>query len=416
MNNTKVREADRRQAAWIYLRHVIEGSRPDVLELLWPGGWEHRISNDVPGAVEELARRIYRRDSKLPQAVLDTTSHRADCDPWREWEQASAQGLRLLTPEDAEWPVELDAAFITMGRAGADSSAGVRGQAEAPFALWVRGEGNLAQLVQRSITVVGTRAATRYGRQITHQFSTELAEQGYTIVSGGVEGIDKSAHRAALEAGVPTVVFLACGADVAYPRKNQELFDAILCNGGLVVSEYAPGTPPARHRFLTRNRLAAAVSRATLMVEAPYRSGAINTMNWAEAMLKPCLAVPGPVDVAASQGSLRRIQQGRAHLIRNTQDILEILEPVGAQLEIPLSGDEAMEEGPALSWQETAVFDAAGVEHDATGQLAQIQRDTGLSAQMIVRTVRKLESAGLLRREGDRWVKTHEEEGRPTTM
>lgn len=411
MDRANATDADKRRAAWIYLRRVIEGSRPDVLEQLWPEGWEKRRSEATPGAVEDLARRIYRRDDTLPRSLLDATAHRARYDPWADWDVVRSQGMRLITPDDEEWPDELTDAFVRMGESTADSDAGVRGQAEAPFALWVRGEGNLAQLVERSVTVVGTRAATRYGRQVTHQFCTELAGEGYTIVSGGAEGIDKSAHRAALDSGAPTIALLACGPDVAYPRKNHDMFEDIVRAGGLLVSEYAPGTPPARHRFLTRNRLAAALGQATLMVEAPYRSGAINTMNWAEAMLKHCLAVPGPVDVASSQGGLLRIQQERAKLIRTAKDVLELLEPMGSQLQIAFaSGEGAQGEGggPALSWQETAVFDASGTEHDATGQLSQIQRDTGLSPQAIVRILRKLEGAGVLFREGDRWVKDHE--------
>lgn len=403
------RDFARRELAWIYLRHVIEGSRADVLDLLWPKGWEVRRLNKDPADVERVARMIVMRDRALPHSVRVTTEHRCSYDPRGTMEYARREGLRLLTPDSPQWPTELTDAFLRMKGSGADNEAGVRGQAEAPFALWLRGSGNLAQLTERSLTVVGTRAATRYGRNVAYQFSRELGEQGYTLVSGGAEGIDKQAHLAAVEGGTPTVVLLAGGVDVSYPAKHQELFQRIAQTGSLLVSEYAPGTRPARHRFLTRNRLAAALGLATLMVEAPVRSGAINTMNWAEAMLKPTLAVPGPVDAAASQGGLLRIQQGRAALIRTSKDVLEHVEPVGQQMELDVELDG--EKSSTLSWQETAVFDAAGVRTDGTGSLSQIQADTGLSAEVVIRIVRDLEFRGLLVREGDRWIKARGRQG-----
>ena len=196
-------------------------------------------------------------------------------------------------------------------------------------------------------------------------------------------------------------------------------------SGSLIIGEYAPGTSAARHRFLTRNRLAAALGKGTVMVEAPVRSGAINTMNWAESMLKPTLAVPGPVDTAASQGTLLRIQEGRAQMAITSQDILDAVEPLGRQLELDVCTSGGSETnrgegrgpeggfgqrgiGPKLSWQETAVFDAAGIENDDSGSLTKIQRDTGLDGVLVMKLVRDLETMGLLRRKADRWVKVRD--------
>lgn len=418
-------EQQRIELAWIYLRHVVEGSRRDVLDLLWPDGWELRRMNQTPGDAIRVAGMILRRDKALPESLLNATAHRYDFDPRATQERSKRMGMRLLASDSEDWPTEFTDAFVRMMGTGADKDAGVRGQAEAPFAVWVRGEASLAELVKHSITMVGTRAATRYGRAVAYQFSTELSMQGYTMVSGGADGIDKQAHMAALEGGTRTVAVMACGADVSYPAKNHELFTRMVNSGSLIVSEYAPGTSAARHRFLTRNRLAAALGKGTVMVEAPVRSGAINTMNWAESMLKPTLAVPGPVDTAASQGTLLRIQEGRAQMAITSQDILDAVEPLGRQLELDVCTSEGSENnrgegrgaeggfdqrgtGPKLSWQETAVFDAAGIENDDSGSLTEIQRDTGLDGVLVMKLVRDLEAGGLLRRMGDRWVKVRD--------
>ncbi|MBC2681772.1 DNA-protecting protein DprA [Corynebacterium sp. 4HC-13] len=412
-----------RVLAWAYLRRVVEGSTPEILDLLWPhsddevsAGWSAReggcvgsqpMGKDRASArVVEVARRIYRRDTSLPDRVLMTTERRWNYDPTSDVEQAEQRGMRLLTPDSDEWPCELTQAFLRMADAGADNEAGVRGQASAPFALWVRGEVNLATVIQHSVTVVGTRAATRYGRNTAYQLCSELAGRGYTIVSGGAYGIDKQAHCAALDNGAPTIALLASGVDVAYPKKHRELFDRIVDSGGLLISEYAPGTPPARHRFLTRNRLAAALSQATVMVEAPIRSGAMNTMNWAEAMVKPTLAVPGPIDSAASQGCLLRIQEERAALVRTVADVVNAIEPVGRSMTL-WDEDTAGGQGHAvsLSWQETAVYDAVGIVTDTTGTVEDIQQATGLAPQVIVVALRLLREKGVIDRQGQRWVK-----------
>ena len=245
---------------WVYVRRVIEASRLDVLDMLWPNGWEQAGPADVRSVAEALARR----GGKLPDALADSTSQRYEQNPTRDAELAIARGWRLVTPEDDEWPSELTASFVRMADSGADHDSSVRGQAAAPFALWVRGDTRLDALVRRSVTVVGTRAATRYGEQVTRSFAGDLADAGFSLISGGAIGIDAIAHRASLESKMPTVVVMACGLDVSYPKAHGDLFEQIVAAGGMLISEYPPGTPPARHRFLTRNRLAAALGQATL--------------------------------------------------------------------------------------------------------------------------------------------------------
>lgn len=401
-------EDESRYRAWVYLRHVVEASKPEILDLLWPQGWQLRRLHNEPADVQRVARMIYARDSALPQCVLASTQRRYLFDPRPVIESARRTDMWLLTPDDPSWPDELTDAFVRMDGTGADSDGGVRGQAAAPFALWIRGRASLARLTEHCVTMIGTRAASTYGRRVATDFARELAQRGYTVVSGGAIGIDKQVHMAAVESGIPTVAFLANGVDVNYPAGHAQLFQQIIEGGGVLVSEYAPGTPPARHRFLTRNRLVAAVGQATVMVEAPIRSGAMNTMNWAEAMLKPTLAVPGCVTSAASQGSLLRIQQGRALLVRTVDDIVGVVNPVGDQLQLELElghHQASVPDGDLLSWQETAVFDATGIDTDDLGYVGQMQEDTGLAGAVVMRTVRDLEKRGYVVRRGDRWVK-----------
>lgn len=399
----------RRQLAWIYLRRVVEASRADVLHALWPDGWWNGAGE--PAGVEQLAEGLVQRRGPS-EALLAATERRYLADPREDEHRARRQGWRLVTPDSDEWPESLTETFVRMGEGGqADDT--VRGQAEAPFALWVNGRTRLDEAIRHSVTVVGTRAASRYGQEVCEMLGGGLAARGYTIISGAAEGVDTLAHRQALAHGAPTVAILACGLDVAYPRKNAEFLKQIVASGGLVVSEYAPGTPPARHRFLTRNRLAAAMGQATLVVEAPYRSGALNTLNWAEGMSRPTLAVPGPITAVRSQGCLDRLATGRAQLVRSVEDIQAAIEPLAMQMELGFDagnaggGAAAPAGGGAglMSWQHVAVFDAAGTARDHSGSLADIQEATGMDTKLIVTLARKLEKMGALQREGARWRK-----------
>lgn len=385
---------------WAYLRRVVEASRTDVLDLLWPDGWEKAGASQVKVVAEALARR----GGRLPDELADATSQRYEQDPSKDIELAAARGWRLVTPENDEWPEELSASFMRMANSGADHDSSVRGQAAAPFALWVRGDIRLDVAVRRSVTVVGTRAATRYGEQVTQSFTGDLADAGFSLISGGAVGIDALVHRAALQAKAPTVAVMACGLDIPYPKAHTELFEHIIAAGGLVISEYPPGTPPARHRFLTRNRIAAALGQATLVVEAPLRSGALNTLNWAEAFVKPTFAVPGPVTSHASLGCLDRIRTSRATLAVSARDLIEDLSPLGEQMSL---GFVEEDRSSLLSWEQTAIFDAAGLPsgRGSEGRLSQLVEATGLPARTVIRCLRDLEAMGRLRREADCWIR-----------
>jgi DNA processing protein len=225
------------------------------------------------------------------------------------------RGLRMLTPDDLEWPAELQQLGI-----------------KAPIALWASGEPNrLAGVTSTRITIVGARAATLYGEHIAMELSSELATQGRIVVSGGAYGIDGAAHRAATPARPgATIAVLATGLHNFYPAGHQQLFERILDNGGLVLSELPPGAAPTRWRYLQRDRLLAVLSGATVVVEAGYRSGSLSIAAQAHALGRPVGAVPGPVTSAASAGCHRLLQEGIATLVTDARDATDLLESTNA--------------------------------------------------------------------------------------
>ena len=223
---------------------------------------------------------------------------------------ASRDGIRLVCPGDAEWPSVLD----QLGPAR-------------PYALWLRGNADLRFACPRSVSVVGSRAATSYGAHVAGEIAADLGERGWAVVSGGAYGIDAAAHRGALAAEGVTIAVLACGVDYPYPAGHADLFAAI-CAQGLVVSEWPPGSRPARTRFLTRNRVIAALACGTVIVEAGERSGALNTARHAADLGKPLMAVPGPVTSAQSAGCHRIIREWSATCVTRAAEIIEMLSPL----------------------------------------------------------------------------------------
>lgn len=214
-------------------------------------------------------------------------------------------GGRLLTPADAAWPAGLD----DLGD-------------HAPIALWARGDTE-ALVGAGAVSIVGARAATPYGESVAGELAGDLAASGVTVISGGAYGIDGAAHRAALGAGGMTVAFLAGGVDRAYPIGHQQLFDRIR-RGGAVLSEVPCGAAPTKWRFLQRNRLIAAAGLATVVVEAGWRSGSLNTAGHAAALGRPLGAVPGPVTSAASAGCHRLLREYDAVCVTTAQEVREL--------------------------------------------------------------------------------------------
>jgi DNA processing protein len=239
-----------------------------------------------------------------------------EADPEADLDRAAAAGARFVIPGDSEWPrhVEVLAPPNQIG-----------GWSSLPFGLWVRGSASLDDLLKRSVAMVGARACSAYGEHVAGEIASGLAEQRITVVSGGSYGIDAATHRGALAAAGRTVAFVACGVDVSYPRGNDALFERIAANGA-IVSELPPGSSPTRQRFYTRNRLVAASTRGTLVIEASPRSGSLNIASWARRCGRPVMAVPGPVTSSTSAGTHELIRDHGARLVAGVTDVINSLE------------------------------------------------------------------------------------------
>jgi DNA processing protein len=185
--------------------------------------------------------------------------------------------------------------------------------------LWV--SGSLEGLRRPTVAVVGTRAATAYGKSLSRRFSAELSAAGCCIISGLALGIDAEAHRGALDAGGPTIGVLGSGHDAFFPARNRDLAQQMIQRGGAVLSPYEPAHPAYPSQFLERNGVVAALSDAVVVIEAPARSGALNTATWAAGRI-PVFAVPGDVDRAHVAGCHALIRDG-AILARCPQDVLD---------------------------------------------------------------------------------------------
>jgi DNA processing protein len=230
---------------------------------------------------------------------------------------ARRDGIGLVCPADPQWPGWLD----ELGSAR-------------PYALWLRGQADLHEACLRSVSIVGSRAATGYGAHVAGEIAADLGERGWAVISGGAYGIDAAAHRGALVTGAVTIAVLACGVDYPYPAGHADLF-ATIAEHGLVISEWPPGRQPARLRFLVRNRTIAALSCGTVIVEAGERSGALNTARHAAQLGKPLMAVPGPVTSAQSAGCHRIIREWGATCVTNADHIIEMLSPLGTPETLP---------------------------------------------------------------------------------
>jgi len=220
---------------------------------------------------------------------------------------ARTRGVTLVTRADPVWPEQLDDL-----------------DAHAPLCLWVRGDPSTLLKLRGSAAIVGARASSRYGEQVATELAADLSGTGTPVISGGAYGIDGAAHRAALHAGGLTTALLAGGADRAYPAGHTQLIDDI-AQRGLVVSEVACGSAPTKWRFLQRNRLIAALSGATVVVEAGWRSGSLNTAGHAATLSRPLGAVPGPISSATSAGTHRLIREYGAQCITGADDVREML-------------------------------------------------------------------------------------------
>jgi len=283
------------------------------------------------------------------------------------------------------------------GQAGADTRP-ARGDLAPPIALWVRGSGALDELCDQAAAIVGARAATGYGLHMAGELGAGLAAAGFTVVSGAAIGIDGAAHRGALAATGPTVAVLACGVDRTYPAAHEALLNLIAATG-LVVSEYPPGSVPARHRFLVRNRLIAGLAAGTVVVEAGLRSGAQRTAADARALGRPVMAVPGPVTSGRSAGCHGMIRGG-AILVTRVEEVLEEVGRIGQHLaEDPPAGGARPTDG--LSALAAVVHDALPAR--AAHGVAWLAAEAGVPPNAVRVALDELVRRELVEHVGGRW-------------
>jgi len=258
--------------------------------------------------------------------------------------------------------------------------------ADAPVLLFFRGD--LSCLQNSSVALVGSRAATSYGREVSYKLATGLARQGVVVVSGVALGIDTKAHQGALAAGGLTAGVLGCGLDVVYPRGNKDLYLQIADNG-VLLSEYPCGTRPDGFRFPARNRIISGIVQGVVIVEATLKSGSLITARLALDQGREVFAVPGRIDSAKSAGTHRLIQQG-AHLVQSVDDIL---------VEFGIGGEAQMQapsqvSGSVESTEEQLILDCLDVYPI---DIDTILRVTALEAGKILDLLLQLELRGLVR-------------------
>lgn len=364
---------DEERRAWAYLSRVAEPPCPDLAALV------ARV-----GALE-AARLVRRGDEGASWHERTEARRNMDCAA-ADLDVLDRMGGRLVVPGDDEWPA------VAFARVTVDGTRSVH----PPLALWVVGPEHLGELVSRSCALVGTRASTAYGEHVAADLATGLVEREVAVVSGGAYGIDGVAHRATLAADGITAAILAGGIDVPYPSGHSALLHRV-AKSGLVVSEYPPGVRPARYRFLTRNRLVAALSRATVVVEAGLRSGAANTAAWAERAGRPTCAVPGPVTSSASAGCHALIRNG-AHLVTRAAEIVELVGHMGEFADDPQRPASPLDD---LTDAEKCVYEALPAR--GTRTVDEIAVAAGMPAPQVLGPLASLELADLVVRVGSSW-------------
>lgn len=315
----ETRTQEEARAARAALMRMAEAGDPVMGRLIAAYGPRGALEQARRGRLEpEFARRetelatAARRRLDLTRLVSGWAARYAE--PEAVLAAGQELGARLIIPGDAEWPTQLDDL--------ADRR---------PFGLWLDGRANLRFTCLRSVSIVGARAATAYGTTVASELASALGERGWCVVSGGAYGIDGAAHRGSLATGASTVAVLACGTDVCYPTAHEELF-RVVREQGVVVSEWPPGFHPTRLRFLVRNRVIAALSRGTIVVEAAARSGALNTAAHAAELNRHLMAVPGPITSETSVGCHALIREGRAVCVTSAEEVIELVGSIGADL------------------------------------------------------------------------------------
>ena len=341
---------------------------------------EHQMSRDKFGKV--LATRRLRWNRRMERTLNAEAHMAATCGAW------------LVTPADPLWPPQLN----DLGPAR-------------PYGLWCRGDSrHLLDLASApSVALVGSRDPSIYGTEATTHLAAELARRGYTVISGGAMGIDIAAHRAALTqqgSDLPTIAFMAGGLDRLYPAQNSDALNMIV-DRGLIMSEVSVGNTPTRWRFLERNRLIAALARHTIVVEARWRSGALNTARHALEIGRTLWAVPGQINSPNSVGTNRLLRDGLAQTLTEAADILEYDAAAGFELgtEHESEWDRAasssaldeLTERQGRVWDDLSPRSYRGVDEIAAA--------LGLSARDVMADLFHLGRCGLAESSGTSWRK-----------
>ncbi|GAA1443427.1 DNA-processing protein DprA [Leifsonia poae] len=348
----------------------------------WP---PERLAAEVaeadPGAAAVLAPRI-------ADAIDRWTPRLSLAGATRSLESAARVGAVLLTRSHELWP----AGFGALGDG-------------APLALWVRGDAGAMRTLGRSLALVGARAATGYGEHVAMEAAAGLSDRGITVVSGGAYGIDGAAHRAALASDHPTVAFLAGGVDRLYPAGHTDLLTRI-AQRGLLVAELPCGSSPTKWRFLLRNRLIAAASAATVVVEAGRRSGSLNTAGHAAAIGRPLGAVPGPVTSPASAGCHRLLREFDAACVTDAAEMAELAgfdDPVSPGSSRGEAARRVALDGVAVDGHPVRVLDALVRTRGRPAHV--VASSSGLSVRDVTATLAELELEGRVAEHADGWVK-----------
>lgn len=348
---------------------------------------------DAASLVERVTAAGDALDEREATAGLERWRPRLDHALFvRSLTQAARVGARLLVPRDRLWP------------RGVDELA-----QHAPITLWVRGRPE-ALVEAPAVALVGARAATAYGEHVALESAAGLVDRGFTVVSGGAYGIDGMAHRSAIASHGTTVAFLAGGVDRFYPLGHESLLTRI-ADTGAVVSELACGAAPTKWRFLQRNRLIAAASDATVVLEAGMRSGSLNTAGHAAALGRPLGAVPGPVTSPASAGCHRLLREYDAVCVVDAAQMAE-LSAVGAT-DRPRADASPSEAGEGAahstppesepSPEGLRVLDAMSTRSPRS--VDDIARRAGLPATTVMGVLAVLDIDDIVRFRGNGWVR-----------
>ncbi|MCU1519239.1 MAG: processing protein DprA [Pseudarthrobacter sp.] len=307
-----------------------------------------------------------------------------DLAPERDLATMARLSGRLIVPGDDLWPAQL-------------ADLGI----QEPLCLWWRGLEQRLPELGKCVALVGSRDSTSYGASVTGDLAYSLAQRGFTVVSGGAYGIDAHAHRAALAGAseaMPTIAVMAGGVDRFYPSGNEDLLRAV-SNQGAVLAEVPPGSAPTRYRFLQRNRLIAALSAVTVVVEARWRSGALNTAHHAETLGRAVGAVPGSVHSANSAGCHRLLRDGGAVCVTDAGEIVELASPSGEGLPQTRAVQGADHDG--LTLEDLILLDALPLR--ATSSVEKLCTVAGLSQESVRAGLGRLGLLGLAVSERGGW-------------